>query len=250
MFILSTADIAISFRVILWDTPLVFNSSQMGLITWHTYPKAPIFVANNFIADLLLLYRCYVVWNKQKLPVALASLLVIVDTVWGWVGEGTPIFALTARFAPVFYWSVFATNVLMTAATAARIYWISRSVTPLLKDRGGLNRYQIAVAILVESAAIYSACLLALVLSFQDTEKRFILGCVVMRMVAVMPTLMVVQVGLSQTKRNESILPISSKDSDCSSGSDLMIRSQLSSIRIPSIIQVPPTSIQRERHST
>ncbi|KAF8994031.1 hypothetical protein BDQ17DRAFT_1367415 [Cyathus striatus] len=253
MFMLSTADIAVSFRVILRDVPLVFNQA-LDTVFSHTYPKGPIFVANNFIADLLLLYRCYVVWNRRKIAVLLSSLLLIADTVWGWVGEGTPIFSLTARFAPVFYWTVFATNVLMTAATAGRIYWLSRAVSPMLKYGGGIRRYQVATTILVESAIIYSACLLALVISFHNMERRFFWGCIVMRIVAIMPTLMVVQVGLSQSKRKESILPLSSesKDSDTISGSDVTIHhmSQFSTIRNASTIQVPPTTIQRIHHST
>ncbi|KAF9476730.1 hypothetical protein BDN70DRAFT_154268 [Pholiota conissans] len=122
MFGLSTADVSFSFRVMITDFRLLFSQQKDTLIA-HVYPKSPIFVSNNFIADMLLLYRCYMIWNQNKYIAISSSILLIADTVWGWIGAGSPIFsAASTRFAPAYYWTVFGTNIIMTAATAGRIY--------------------------------------------------------------------------------------------------------------------------------
>ncbi|TFK37112.1 hypothetical protein BDQ12DRAFT_724568 [Crucibulum laeve] len=56
MFALSTADIAITFRAIIKDLPkiITLQFDQLDNISRRIYPKNPIFVANNLVADVLL----------------------------------------------------------------------------------------------------------------------------------------------------------------------------------------------------
>ncbi|TFK37116.1 hypothetical protein BDQ12DRAFT_667322 [Crucibulum laeve] len=115
MFALSTADIAFTFRVMLKDFRLTFEG-RTGLLS-RIHPKSPIFVANNFISDMLLLHRCYVIWNKKKYILISSSCSLAADTIWGRVGAASPIFSQLVNFTPVFYWTVFGTNIGMTLVT-------------------------------------------------------------------------------------------------------------------------------------
>ncbi|KAH9480100.1 hypothetical protein JR316_0006697 [Psilocybe cubensis] len=71
----------------------------------------------------------------------------------------------------------------------------------LIADTGRLNsrRYNIAIAILVESGLIYSCCLLTLILTFRHPNLRLLFSCITIRVVAIMPTLMIVQVQLGKS---------------------------------------------------
>ncbi|CAA7263289.1 unnamed protein product [Cyclocybe aegerita] len=151
------------------------------------------------IADFLLLYRCFMIWGRQPYVAIASSILLIADTVWGWIGAGSPVFSLAARFAPVYYWTVFATNIIMTAATAGRIYYMANIAAPLKFARSGGRRYHTAIGILVESGAVYSFSLLALILSFGNPNLRILFAGITIRLVAIMPTLMIVQVKLGRS---------------------------------------------------
>jgi hypothetical protein len=52
MFALATADIALSFRLILRDIPSILRQEiQVADILEHVYPKNPLFVTNKFVSS-------------------------------------------------------------------------------------------------------------------------------------------------------------------------------------------------------
>lgn len=66
MFALATADISLSFRLIIHDVPAVLKGNMgINAVLTHVYPKNPLFVTNNLVADGLLV--C-VRWPKNSLP--------------------------------------------------------------------------------------------------------------------------------------------------------------------------------------
>ncbi|TFK37139.1 hypothetical protein BDQ12DRAFT_713748 [Crucibulum laeve] len=172
MFALSTADIAISFHAMTRNVAFLLGFDYVAFMD-ALYPKMPIFVANkplliikgSFVADVVLLYRCYMVWGQRKYVIILSSILILVDTVWGWIGvfNKDNIFHLRGKYSPVYLWTVFGINIIMTAATASRIYWVAHTAQPIA---GGVHMkaYRTAMAILVESGAIYSISVLLFVL--------------------------------------------------------------------------------------
>jgi len=197
MFALATADISLSFRLVVKDIPSAIKGSMPVLdVLTHMYPKNPLFVTNNLIADGLLLYRCYVVWHGRKYVILGPVILLVADTVWGYVGAGTNIFSLQKRFIPVYLWTVFAMNTIMTILTAGRIWWVARTNGEIL----GKRRYQpyyTAIAVLIESGAIYSISVLFL-LVMPPRPYRLIFSTMILRIVGIMPTLIIVQVELSK----------------------------------------------------
>ncbi|KAF8900233.1 hypothetical protein CPB84DRAFT_1779110 [Gymnopilus junonius] len=198
MFGLSTADVSVTLRLLTHDMfSLILDPSDLRPAQRWINTKTPIFVTNNFVADLVLLYRCYMVWGKSKYILIGASILVLLDSVWGYLGIGKSLTSGGGPFVPLYIWSIFIINILLTSVTVGRIVWVSRVARRIIGHRQ-LASYRAAIAILVESSFIYSAVTLAYALSPLTAPYRVVLMTTSMRIVAIMPTLLIVQVGLGR----------------------------------------------------
>ncbi|KAF8191935.1 hypothetical protein K438DRAFT_1830269, partial [Mycena galopus ATCC 62051] len=117
-----------------------------------------IYAINNFIADGLLIYRCYVVWNHDWRVIVLPLMLLIASTACGLdvFLDATPQFAV-----------ILVTYFLATGLTAGRIWWSSRHCCAYLGP-AAQRRYAFAIVLAVESGLLYSVTILAflIVISF------------------------------------------------------------------------------------
>ncbi|KAF7362545.1 hypothetical protein MVEN_00602600 [Mycena venus] len=154
-----------------------------------------IYAVNNFIADGLVIYRCYVIYNNNVYVVILPIMMLIVGTVFGVdldLGAGL-LFILSL-----------ATNVLLTVLTAGRIWWICRRSRVYLKTEEQ-RRCVSAMAILVESGVIYSATVLAFLVlgAFPSSEiVREPIFQMLNQVMGIAPTLIIVRVGLGVSVKN------------------------------------------------
>ncbi|KAF9465907.1 hypothetical protein BDZ94DRAFT_275572 [Collybia nuda] len=197
MFALTTADVAISFRFLLHDIPRVIKHEMNILMALlRAYPKTPFFITNNFLADSLWVYRCYIVWGKKKYILIGSAILLVVDTVLGYYNAGGSIFSFRGIATPLFLWTTLVVNIIMTCVTAGRIWWATRTVRPLLSKQA-VQRYTIAVTVLIESGAIYSASLMLFLLT-PPHNYSVLLEIFPIRLVGIMPLLMIVQVELGK----------------------------------------------------
>ncbi|KDR79166.1 hypothetical protein GALMADRAFT_1225655 [Galerina marginata CBS 339.88] len=201
MFALSTVDISITMRILTHDIVNALDPDHSHQIARLVYVKNPVFVSNNLIADLLLLYRCYMVWGQSKYILIGASFLVLADTVWGYLGLGEAIAFPQNAFIPLYIWSIFCINVILTIVTVGRIFWVSRVANVLIGHRQ-IESYHTAMAIITESGVVYSACILTYVLFPLNSLNRLIVITICLRVVAIMPTLLIVQVGLGRVMRD------------------------------------------------
>ncbi|KAF7359788.1 hypothetical protein MVEN_00703900 [Mycena venus] len=154
-----------------------------------------IYGVNNSIADSLI-YRCYVIWNKNWRVIIVPIMMLITSTVFGldFTLSPYPFFGLTL-----------ATNVLVTALTAGRIRWICRQSRAYLKV-ADQRRYASSVAILVESGMVYSAAILTYLVVISIPGLVNTLGEPILQMLAqvmgIAPTLIIVRVGLGVSVEN------------------------------------------------
>jgi len=148
-----------------------------------------IYGVNNIIADGLVIYRCYSVWNYNKYVVVLPIIMLIV----------TSVFAVDLQLPENPYFALsLATNVVVTIFTAGRIWWICRQSRAYLKT-DEQRRYISVISIIVESGVIYSATVLVyLILS--AIPSAVILQEPIYQMLTqvlgIAPTLIIVRVGL------------------------------------------------------
>ncbi|KAG6915110.1 hypothetical protein DXG01_013408 [Tephrocybe rancida] len=171
MFALSVADIAISYRLALRDIPAVLKQ-EMNLVDAiaRAITKGYLFVSNKSYLSVPKIYRCFKVWNNRKIILVAAGVVLVADSVWGYISMDISILKLAAAFTPVFYWSIVAFNIAMTLVTAGRIWWVARTVQPLLDTRQA-KKYNTAFAIILESGAIYP--LVVLILAATPSNKAY-----------------------------------------------------------------------------
>ncbi|KAF8895288.1 hypothetical protein BD779DRAFT_715080 [Infundibulicybe gibba] len=177
MFAISTADIGVTYAYLL-------RCLLRGEIApfKHIYPKLILYITNTVLADTLVIYRCYVVWGHNRRIIIFPCILLLSATVCGYLFQSDNLSSLHLSF-PIYLWMTLALNSLVTILTAGRIWWMSRKTRQIL---GGdlVRRYKSAIAVIVESGAIYSCYV--------------ILNMVLPVGQGIMPTLIIVQVGLSR----------------------------------------------------
>lgn len=197
LFALSTADVAYTIRCATSDLPALFFPMDIDMMDERIRPKPAMFVTNNFIADILLFHRCYVIWGRPKTLLVIALVCLTADTMWGWLMVGFSKTEVRETLQPMYYWSVFALNIAVTAASVGRIYWVTMLASPEV-ERGTRKIYRTIISAFVESAAVYSLSILAYLVwsKYQPIGYSFVMLSVVARLVAIMPTLMIVQVAL------------------------------------------------------
>ncbi|KAF9531303.1 hypothetical protein CPB83DRAFT_848813 [Crepidotus variabilis] len=189
MYLIASGDIAYTYY-------LLFGKLLKGGASFENVrPKYWLYVTNNVIADTLLLYRCYVVWDYRKAVFVGPVFLLVGGTVVGYLFEGSP----THLFSKAWIYLVLTVslNVILTALAAGRIWWLSRKAKPLL-DPGLLQRYSGTIGILIESGFIYTFyVVLDLALHFNQTGT-LVLDAGLIQVVGIMPTLIIAQVGLGR----------------------------------------------------
>jgi len=154
-----------------------------------------IYVANNVIADGLVIYRCYVIWNRTIYVIILPIILLVLTAVFGW--------DLLLPLPPFFELSL-ATNILVTGLTAGRIWWIYRQ-SGMHLNPDMRKRYFTSISVIVESGVIYAVA----------TSIYLILGAIpfteiaqdptaemLAQIVGIVPTLIIVRIGLGLSVEN------------------------------------------------
>ncbi|KAF7350815.1 hypothetical protein MSAN_01643100 [Mycena sanguinolenta] len=171
-----------------------------------------VYTISNFIADGLVIYRCYSVWNKSALVTILPILLLIASTVLGL----TESFDFNLSIDPLFAVSL-ATNVLVAMLTGTWANLVDLPLFPRVLEACGKSTIRIcygnAVRVLcsslkpsypfsrrIESGMLYSATVLAylVVLSIPSAS---ILGepifAMLVQIMGIPPTLIIVRAGLA-----------------------------------------------------
>ncbi|KAJ6515391.1 hypothetical protein C8R45DRAFT_207861 [Mycena sanguinolenta] len=182
-----------------------------------TYAQDIFLTTNNAFTDSLFIRRCYVVWGRRKLILIVPILMLVATTVLGYISAVQNDQFHKATFSPVFVFAMaVATNVLLTTLTAGRIWWAGKEVRRTLRESFGRN-YSIAVAMCLESGAIYSffavAFIITGILTAHSTGFNILnnlLAGALPQAVNIVPTIIIVRVGLIrgvETASSESESP-------------------------------------------
>ncbi|KAF7293171.1 Ras-GEF domain-containing protein [Mycena chlorophos] len=196
--ITDTADYAI-YEVFSLKQPLPVLSRPGDPPVVHalaTLIKA-LWVVSNGIADAVLIHRLYIIWGGNPravaLPVVSYSLTMISAVV-----DLLPLPPAATRSALIVAMSsVFLTNVLSSALTAGRIWFMSRSCKRVVGTKRRA-RYTQLMVIILESGLIYPALLVITIAVFvaPTTPTVAVLSCfaVLYHIVGIAPTLIIVRV--------------------------------------------------------
>ncbi|KAJ7585292.1 hypothetical protein C8J56DRAFT_950300 [Mycena floridula] len=158
-----------------------------------------LFLVSNLLADTILIYRCYLVWGRNRRVIILPALGYICTIVFFGVQFASD---STAGLAAViaFLAATFVTNLITVGLTAGRIWWIARKSRALL----GLTtkrRYSTAIAVVLESGIVYPVMLFAgtMTLITGGSIGTWIFVGIIYQAVGIAPTLVIVRVSLGVT---------------------------------------------------
>ncbi|KAI0742382.1 hypothetical protein C8Q80DRAFT_904171 [Daedaleopsis nitida] len=164
-----------TFEAFIWHdtetiTPAIFRFSlktQVGRPL--QIMKFVVYVTEMLMVDSFMIYRLYVVWNWRKYVVAIPILLLLSNTI---IGYTLLFFRNNLVLMPTFYILSFLTNAVCTVLIMWRV----------IRSRSGLSggshlSLWAVVEAIVESAAIYSAASLALIISFFVSKNVVYRAC-------------------------------------------------------------------------
>ncbi|KAF9024959.1 hypothetical protein BDZ89DRAFT_1162012 [Hymenopellis radicata] len=164
-----------------------------------------------FVADLILVWRCWVLYGRNVKVIAIPSLCVITETISAciimvcYVEDIAFIGASRTNWSLVYYSMTVATNSLCTVLILFRIVRVSGLGASLKTYRG-------IIEILVESAAMYAIIYIALLIAY---AYQFYTGVTVMTanyypevisfsITGIAPTLIIARVMSGQSRPNDS----------------------------------------------
>lgn len=140
-----------------------------------------LYITVSALADVVLIYRCYIIWDCNWKIIALPCAISGASTVCAYISAGRltlakpgddlfiPQIAPWLRAAGVL---TMVTNIAVTAMIAGRIWWMSRDVRKVL-PRHHHAKYNKAIAAIIESGGIYSFTLLiANILIISETQGQ------------------------------------------------------------------------------
>ncbi|KAH7920863.1 hypothetical protein BV22DRAFT_1020440 [Leucogyrophana mollusca] len=214
LFVFSTVHVSADLRRLL-DAFLrgADPATQLGQVDTTTYEiKSAAYVAQTWVGDGLMLYRLYLVWNGDKrvvIPISiffLAGIGVGIGTLQAIVTTSSTytIFQLHNWIAS-FFSITLTINFTCTFLIAARILHKHRDIGGLKVSGRSLMP---TVIIIIESGAIYSACLIImLVLFLSNSYAQYIALDAVTQIIGVVFSLIIVRVGLGISSENRRQFP-------------------------------------------
>jgi len=160
------------------------------------------YIALTIVADIFIVYRVHAVWGGSLLVTALPFLLAIADIVTGGlliqaihklaVGS-SPDGKNVSTHAVIFYSFTLSLNVLCTLLISLRIYLTKRRVDGVLVSSLDLGT---TMTIVIESAALYSACLVAMIVpTVLGNNVQFCILSVLPGIVGIAFSLIIVRIG-------------------------------------------------------
>ncbi|KAF7333328.1 hypothetical protein MVEN_02348100 [Mycena venus] len=148
---------------------------------------------NYFVTDTLFLYRCYVIWGSQRKILILPGFLMLCTFVVAILGSHSIIMDIRIPYS-----ISAATNLVLTFSTAGRIWWMRRAASHVGLGKALRGRYNTAMAIILESGAIYcTAAIFFIVVASQNEEIYVIGGGIEQQLINIIPTFTLVYVGLN-----------------------------------------------------
>ncbi|KAJ7478447.1 hypothetical protein FB451DRAFT_1396219 [Mycena latifolia] len=155
-------------------------------------------VVGTAIADGLLTYRCYVIWNASRKAVLLPVVLALATAASGYAAAHHTFLSTEIADYRVFYGLALITNLSLTLLTVGRIFYTRRALRILGKTKF-VQIYNLAIQLLLESALLYLifSCAVILVRTFDGSSAIGILYELSATLMNIVPVLLTVRVSLA-----------------------------------------------------
>ncbi|KAG6836469.1 hypothetical protein H0H93_007749 [Arthromyces matolae] len=207
MFAIATADsvVEVQYLVALFASRDPRATLEFwGIFQWWSIVAFSLYVVQTWLGELILIYRCFVVWNR-KLAIIAFSLVTstaglafgISATVIGGLGDETNkstgnLLAITISF----YALAMATNIVTSSLIVCRIWNVKkgslryRSFTVHANDQDPLAR---AIRVTIEAGLIYTVSLIGLLITYLCFHtSQFAVQRIVVQMIGITFNLIIV----------------------------------------------------------
>ncbi|KAI0746297.1 hypothetical protein C8Q80DRAFT_1174410 [Daedaleopsis nitida] len=216
MFCIATAHIAVNLRrlvegFILPDTKAETLAYLYDIHQPLNVVKQYLWVFNNILADSIIVWRLYAVWNIYVciLPIVLlvsvtAFGLATATSLLPAIGAGNTIFVSHfSRFATTQFALSLTNNVLVTLLIAGRIWYVTRDIRRYHHNTS--SDYRRAVIMVVESGALYAFTqVIQLAFYVAKFPGLYFVSDTFIQIMAIVPTSVVLLVALGRTLIEEA----------------------------------------------
>ncbi|KAH7871398.1 uncharacterized protein C8R40DRAFT_1072462 [Lentinula edodes] len=171
----------------------------------HDYAVLGIYIFSNVIADALLLYRCFIIWEKDMRVVLLPVLGFLCNLVLGILG-----LSYNDEFVFYFWILTIVENIVLTTLITGRIWYINRTSGEILGSTVK-TRYNMIAAIILESGSVYSAIVLATSITSMMPHNAILASCMLAaatQVVGIAPCLIIIRVALDVDTRDPELASI------------------------------------------
>ncbi|KAJ7242562.1 hypothetical protein B0H12DRAFT_1326004 [Mycena haematopus] len=183
------------------ESPLARDAAAQNLA--FNFVEDILLVTNNAVTDGVLIYRCWLIWESNYYAIIAPSLMLLLTTILSYLsaveGDYPSASGPTVDLRIGFLLGVF-TNIVLVGLTAGRIYHKRRVARNLQTDV--VRRYNTAVAMVLESGTILTVWVVIYVIlrsmNVPPTVWRVFRGGLAI-LLNIVPTLIVVRVGLGHS---------------------------------------------------
>ncbi|KAJ3928717.1 MAG: hypothetical protein NXY57DRAFT_1019865 [Lentinula lateritia] len=209
--ILSTFDIANLIKLLLVSMEDMDPTAREETFVRTRTAIGVVYALANWIGDIILIYRCYFVWNGRWLAVVAPSFLSALNTAMVFASIANIQLGSSDEFATGGYSSQVTTgdnlqyaflamnvfnNILLTGLIAGRLWYLNRASTKLF----GINptpdkRYRTIVSMFLESGSLYPiALVICLIIQLKGSSAT--MDVVLLQIVGIAPMLILVRTTL------------------------------------------------------
>jgi len=215
LFSLCTIHVAASLRQLLEafvyvpsDVPNYSNLYWLDSTTSLSVLKEVLYDTLVFIQDIVLIWRFYVVfgrnWKFVIFPILLEAAhmaAAYAATIIYTINPGISLYNSIVSRLGLTGWALdISLNVSLTVAIATRLWWMGRTVSPMIASRPTENRYLSSVYVIVESGGLFAgATIIMLGLYVHNSPVTLTALDVASQLAVLTPLLIVVRVGLGLT---------------------------------------------------
>ncbi|CEL52588.1 hypothetical protein RSOLAG1IB_05793 [Rhizoctonia solani AG-1 IB] len=212
LFMLATLHLALQLRKVYEGLVLCANEPGgseayfMDIGRWLNVTADAVYVTMILVGDLVVIHRCFLIWGNRTRIIILPIILVLCMAASGYIAvwlftklppHGTALEGPLAKCTTTTFLLSLCTNLLTTGLISYRILSTARKVASSVDVRP----YMSGLAVVVESAAIYTTALVIyLVVYISRTNAQYIVFCALCPIIGIVPTLIIVRVGLGLTR--------------------------------------------------
>ncbi|KAF8524146.1 hypothetical protein BU17DRAFT_85253 [Hysterangium stoloniferum] len=222
LFIVATSHIALNLyrllRGYVWlaeDPGPVLYFNDLG--RWENIAHDAINAVMTWLGDMLLIYRCFIIWNNSYYIIGLPTLLLIMSIVTNSVALrlftevrlGTLFSPSLVAWMNSIYAIALAQNFITTALIAYRLWRQDNvSIKAGLRDARPKSSLRPIIRIVIESAAIYVLTVIVIIIMYaRGNNLQFVAQEAIVPIIGIVFTLISVRLAMHSTKMLATTVP-------------------------------------------